>query len=122
VSTRQDIKAITLSLLNRQFEIPDIKDHLRKEGYSNEEIETAFIDIREERRELNKHAVSRKTAAQGFIYIISGLLLLCLFEFAGFTYFNKTFTNIRTVIAIALIGWGLWVITRPIKDKTEEVE
>jgi VIT1/CCC1 family predicted Fe2+/Mn2+ transporter len=121
VSRRQDIKVITLSLLNRQFEIPDIKDHLRKEGYSEDEITTAFTDIREERREHNKEAVSRKTATRGFVYIIGGVFLLLAFQ-SGLVYINKTFTTIRAIIAVALIAWGLWVITRPIKDKTEEVE
>ena len=115
MTTQPDIKESITSLLNRGFEVPDIKDHLLKAGYSVPEIDQAFVEVNKQWEEPNSDAVTTKRAIQGFIWIVTGLLALLLIFLGNY---RGKMENIKWMIGtLAFLGiaYGIFIVTRPLK-------
>lgn len=113
----QNIKQEITNLLNRQFDIQTIKEHLTTKGYDAKEIETALIEIKNPREIKSKNHVTIKQGFRGFKFIVFGILTL--FSFVLFNAYsdNKALKFFRIIFVIAAIAYGIFIATRPLKDK-----
>jgi NADH:ubiquinone oxidoreductase subunit 3 (subunit A) len=100
------------NLLNRGALQNTIVDHLSKEGYDKNEIES-FVQVILEERQKDKKLVSKRFALQGMIWIILGII--ALLSLVLFYKPNKNIATLKFVIAFIFIGVGIHRVTRPLK-------
>ena len=117
MTEKKDIKLIFRNSLNRNFEVPDIKQHLISLGYSNDEIENAFAEIKAGEKGENPNAVTTGQGLKGCLLIIAGTLTLLILYRMSNSYFSKSYLTLKTALAISFIVFGIIKVTRPLKDK-----
>jgi hypothetical protein len=104
------MKEIITDLLNRQFEKQDILAYLAEKGYDKEDAVKVFEEILTERNSRTK-PVSKRSAFAGFGFLFIGICLLILETQ------NTVYNFIKIVLALLNIGYGIWMISRPISNK-----
>jgi hypothetical protein len=114
MTTQPDIKETINSLLNRGFEVPDIKDHLRKTGHPDPDIDQAFLEVDAE-READPEAVTPQRGMQGFIWMVTGFLALLVIAIDYDRIKPKETIWTIVLVAIFIIARGIYIATRPLK-------
>ena len=116
MANESTISSTINDLLNRQFEIPDIKQHLLSNGYSSEQIESSLNKVIEARNSgINSHVTERQ-GLRGVGFIISGSLILLSILVFGNRSGDQVFTILRLVFGLLLLVFGIILATRPLKD------
>jgi len=108
------MKEHIIDLLNRDFEIADIKAFLLEQGYSEADI-TQAIQSELEAREGQVAAIPAELGWRGLINCIGGAALLTSLmmgtnsaKYSGFLFFARLF------FGLWFLGRGLYLITRPV--------
>jgi hypothetical protein len=103
------MKEIINDLLNRQFKKEDILAYLAEKGYDKEDAVKVFEETLAERKSRIK-PVSKRSAFSGFGFLIIGICLLF------FNTGNTVYNFIKIVLALLNIGYGIWMISRPVSN------
>jgi hypothetical protein len=104
-------------LLNRDFKIPDIKQHLLNNGFVTEDIETAITETVAARAGNSKNAVSSTQGSRGIAFMISGALILLSFLVFRNSAAGQGVNIIRGLLGASLLLYGFNVSNRPLKDE-----
>ncbi len=113
---KESLKNITKSLINRNFQIADIKTYLADKNYSIDEIESVLSEIKNNELENPTKSISKKKGLKGFSYIISGIILF-IFSFINLPdNDNKLFIFLRILLALGLFFYGIFLATRPLQN------
>ncbi|MGG9963088.1 hypothetical protein [Ferruginibacter sp. SUN106] len=104
------------NLLNRQFKIADIKQHLLNNGYTFEEIESAINAAVAARNNSNKKTISSKQASRSIAYVLIGVVILS--SFLGFRNSGTSpgFNIGRALVGTLMLLYGFYLANRPLKD------
>lgn len=111
------IHAAINDLLNRQFEIADIRQHLLSSGYTGEQIEAALIEVIAVRKRKISNQVSLQQGSRGMGFIVSGTLILLSILLFDSRSTSQTFTTLRLIFGILLLTGGIILATRPLQDE-----
>lgn len=115
MNKNESIRKITIDLLNRRFLVADIKKHLLSLNYKEDEVENVVEQVLDERE--STLSVSSKMGYQGFIWMLVGILFLFGFWTSGSRSGNNFIRFGKLIVGIMLLGMGIFVITRPLKDE-----
>lgn len=113
----QNINTAINNLLNRQFDIQTIKEHLISKGYKSEEIETALDNVAKTNQGKSKNQVTIKQGFNGFRFIVIGILLLFSSTVLKSYSDNNALNFFRILLGLAAIAYGIFIATRPLRDK-----
>jgi len=104
-------------LLNRDFKIADIKQHLLTSGFTIEDIDIAINETVAARAGSSKNAVSSTQGSRGIAFMISGAIILLSFlvfrNMAG----GPGFKIVRALLGASLLLYGFNLSNRPLKDE-----
>ncbi|MBY0534210.1 MAG: hypothetical protein K2P88_00040 [Chitinophagaceae bacterium] len=104
------------NLLDRQFELNDIRTHLASIGYDTHTIDDALKKVLLQRANASNKHVSTRQGLRGFQFILAGIITLLSIIFIDIKSDSPRFDILRIFIGILAIVWGIIVATRPLKD------